>query len=209
MLYLYLDESGDLGFDFFAKRPSKYFTITVLMVQGMENRKQIAKAVKRTLQKKLPNERELKGAKQPIEIKRYFYKRVEPVPFELYALTLNKRRVYDYLSQKKERVYNFISRKVLDLIPFENASVKISLVVDRSKSRAEIREFNDYLVRQLSGKIEPRIPLDIDHHLSHEDLPLQAVDLFSWGVFRKYEKTDREWFDVFRNKIKHDDVYLP
>jgi hypothetical protein len=25
MLYLYLDESGDLGFDFFGRKPSKYF----------------------------------------------------------------------------------------------------------------------------------------------------------------------------------------
>jgi len=24
MLYLYLDESGDLGFEFFAKKPSKF-----------------------------------------------------------------------------------------------------------------------------------------------------------------------------------------
>ena len=210
MLYLYLDESGDLGFDFFAKKPSKYFTVTVMLVYGMESRKRIAKAVKRTLQNKLAKKgTELKGAKQSIEVKRYFYRHVESVPFELYALTLNKRRVYDYLSQKKDRVYNFIARKVLDVIPFVNASVRVGLVIDRSKSKKEIREFDEYLIRQLSSRIEPRIPLDIDHHLSHEDLLLQAVDLFSWGVFRKYERDDMEWFDVFKSKIKRDDVYLP
>ncbi|MEW6409701.1 MAG: DUF3800 domain-containing protein [Nitrospirota bacterium] len=189
MLYLYLDESGDLGFDFFAKKPSKYFTITVMLVQGMENRKKIAKAVRRTLHNKLPKSEgtELKGSKQSIEVKRYFYRHVESVPLELYALTLNKRRVYDYLSQNKDRVYNFIARKVLDVIPFTDASTRVSLVIDRSKSKKEIKEFDDYLIRQLSGKIEPRIPLDIDHHLSHEDLPLQAVDLFSWGIFVKYQ----------------------
>ena len=210
MLYLYLDESGDLGFDFFAKKPSKYFTVTVMLVYGMESRKRIAKAVKRTLQNKLAKKgTELKGAKQSIEVKRYFYRHVESVPFELYALTLNKRRVYDYLSQKKDRVYNFIARKVLDVIPFVNASVRVGLVIDRSKSKKEIREFDEYLIRQLNSRIEPRIPLDIDHHLSHEDLPLQAVDLFSWGIFRKYEKDDMEWFDVFKGKIKYDEVYLP
>lgn len=210
MLFLYLDESGDLGFDFFSKKPSKFFTVTVMLVQGAENRKQIAKAVKRTLRNKFPKQKtELKGSKQSIEIKRYFYRHIETVPFELYAMTLNKRRVYDRLSQRKDRVYNFITRKVLDVIPFANASMRVSLVIDRSKSKKEISEFNDYLIRQLSGKIEPRIPLDIDHHLSHEDLPLQAVDLFSWGIFRKYEKNDMEWFDVFKNKIRYDDLYLP
>lgn len=211
MLYLYLDESGDLGFDFFAKKPSKYFTITVMLVNGMENRKKIAKAVKKTLQNKFKKQKatELKGSKQSIEVKKYFYRHIEPVPFEIYALTLNKRRVYDHLSQKKNRVYNFIARKVLDVIPFANATVRVGLVIDRSKSKKEIKEFNDYLIRQLSGRIEPKIPLDIDHHLSHEDLPLQAVDLFSWGIFRKYERNDMEWLDIFKSKIKYDDLYLP
>jgi hypothetical protein len=211
MLYLYLDESGDLGFDFFAKKPSKYFTVTVMLVQGIENRRKIAKAVKRTLHKKLPrtSANELKGAKQSLDVKRYFYRHVEPVPFELYALTLNKRRVYDYLFQKKDRVYNFIARKVLDVIPFGNATARVGLVIDRSKSGKEIKEFDDYLIRQLSGRIEPSMPLDIDHHLSHEDLLLQAVDLFSWGIFRKYERSDSRWCDIFRSKIKYDDLYLP
>jgi len=67
MLYLYLDESGDLGFDFFAKKPSKYFTVTVMLVQGMENRKKIAKAVKQTLQKKLSRPMEAAGRIERVE----------------------------------------------------------------------------------------------------------------------------------------------
>ncbi len=37
---------------------------------------------------------------------------------------------------------------------------------------------------------------------------LQAVDVFSWGIFRKYERKDKEWFDIFREKVKYDSVYL-
>lgn len=211
MLYLYLDESGDLGFDFFSKKPSRYFTITVMMVQGVENNRRIAKAIKKTINRKLYRQKrdELKGSKDSVEIKKYFYRQVQSIPFEIYSLTLNKKRVYENLTQKKERVYNFIARKVLDIIPFDNASARIELVIDRSKSKYEIREFNEYLVRQLSGKIDPKIPLYIEHHLSHEDLPLQAVDLFSWGIFRKHEKKDTEWFDIFSGKVRHDSVYLP
>lgn len=211
MLFLYLDESGDLGFDFFAKKPSKYFTITVLLVIGSENRKKMANSIKRTLKNKLKKKKlsELKGAKTSIEIKRYFYQHVESVPFELYALTLNKKRVYESLANKKDRVYNFIARKVLDVIPISNASERINLVIDRSKNKREIKEFNDYIIRQLSGRIDPLIPFNIDHHHSHEDLPLQAVDLFCWGIFRKYEKRDIEWFDVYKCKVKYDDLYLP
>ena len=211
MLYLYLDESGDLGFDFFTKKPSKYFTITVMLVKGVDDRKQIAKAVKRTIKNKLKKTTsfELKGTKQSINIKKYFYRHVESVDFELYALTLNKRRVYDYLHQRKDRVYNFIARNVLDVIPFSNASVRVSFIIDKSKSKKEIKEFNNYIIRQLEGKIDPFIPIYIDHHLSHEDLPLQAVDLFSWGIFRKYERNDTEWYEIFKEKVIYDNVYLP
>ena len=42
-----------------------------------------------------------------------------------------------------------------------------------------------------------------------EDLPdhfvgLRAADLFSWGTFRKHERNDAVWFDVFRPKVRHD-----
>lgn len=211
MIFLYLDESGDLGFDFFGKSPSRYFTVTVMMVRGLANNQLIAKAVKRTIRKKLYRQKrtELKGSRDSIEVKRYFFRLIRRIPFEVYALTLNKKRVYKTLRQKKDRVYNFIARKALDVIPLDEASVRVELVIDRSKGKHEIREFNQYLVRQLSGKLDPRVPLSIEHHRSHEDLPLQAADLFSWGIFRKHEKKDIEWFNVFRDKIKHDSVYLP
>lgn len=210
MLFLYLDESGDLGFDFFSKKPSKFFTVTVLAVRGVESNRRLIQAVKKTVKRKLPaGNAELKGAKNSFAVKEYFYLQVADVPFEIYAMTLNKRRVYERLAKQKDRVYNFVSKNVLDKIPVENASTRIQVVIDRSKSKQEIREFNDYIIRNIQGRIDPLVPLDIRHWTSHENAGLQAVDAFSWGLFRKYERNDTEWFDVFKEKVKFDDVYLP
>lgn len=210
MWYLYLDESGDLGFDFFGKRPSKFFTVAILAVKGKDNNRALIKAVKKTVKRKLRkgSPSELKGSHTSIEVKRYFYKLVQPIPFAVFALTLNKKRVYETLSRKKDRVYNFIARKVLDHIPFEKASIRVELIIDKSKGSREIGEFNDYIVRQLEGRIDPKVPLDIFHHTSHENLGLQAIDLFSWGIFRKYEQEDLEWYDVLKEKIRYDERYL-
>lgn len=211
MLYLYLDESGDLGFDFFAKKPSRFFTVTILAVQGVENNRALLNAVKKTLRRKFSKNHltELKGSHTSIDIKKYFYRHASSVPFSIYALTLNKKRVYSELAQKKDRVYNFIARNVLEHTPIEESSSRIQFIIDRSKSKKEIGEFNEYLERQLAGRIDPRIPLDINHHTSHENLGLQAVDLFCWGIFRKYERKDREWFEIFGSRARYDDVYLP
>lgn len=210
MLYLYLDESGDLGFDFFAKKPSRFFTVTVLTVSGIENNRRLINAVKKTIKRKLPKEQtEMKGVKDSIEVKKYFYRQASAIPFDIYSITLNKRRVYDSLVKQKDRVYNFIARNVLDRIPVESASTRIEVIIDKSKSKKEIREFNKYIIRHIKGRIDPRVPLDIYHWTSHENLGLQAVDTFSWGIFRKYEKKDYEWFNIFKGKVNYDSVYLP
>ena len=210
MWFLYLDESGDLGFDFFGKKPTRFFTVTILALRDTGNNRNLINAVKKTIRRKLRERAnaELKGSHSSFEVKRYFYSLVRPIRFGVYALTLNKKRVYEELTQKKDRVYNFVARQVLDQVPIEKASTRVQLVIDKSKSRREIGEFNDYLVRQLQGRLDPKVPLDIYHHSSHENLGIQAADLFSWGVFRKYERGDVKWYDVFSEKVLYDDRYL-
>lgn len=212
MLYLYLDESGDLGFDFVNKKPSKFFTVTILAVRGQENNRLLIKVVKKTLARKLNRKKsaadELKGAKTVLEIKKYFYTQVKDLKFTVYALTLNKKRVYERLTKDKERVYNYISRLVLDKIPFEKAQDQVILVLDKSKTQKQVWDFNQYVFRQLKGRLDPKVPLDIAHQDSRHYYGLQAVDLFSWGIFRKYEKRDTEWFDVFKGKVAFEDQYL-
>lgn len=210
MWYLYLDESGDLGFDFFTRRPSRFFTVCILALQGMDNNRRLLSAVKKTCRRKLSRSRpvELKGAHTSLAVKRYFYDLVATIPLEIYALTLNKRRVYDELATRKDRVYNFIARNVLDRLAIDQAASRIEFIIDRSKSKREIQDFDDYITRQLKGRIDPKVPLDIYHHRSDENVGLQAVDLFAWGIFRKHERGDRAWFEVFQEKVRYDGRYL-
>lgn len=128
MWYLYLDESGDLGFDFANKRPSNFFTVTILVVKGVENNRALIGAVKKTLQRKLnPKGKrkrivtELKGEKTSIQIKKYFYKQLTEIPFEIYSVTLNKRQVSDGLAVEKHRLYNYIARLALEQVPMGGA----------------------------------------------------------------------------------------
>lgn len=212
MWFLYLDESGDLGFDFVNKKPSKFFTITILAVRGSENNRMLIKAVKKTLSRKLNRKKsvaaELKGARTVFEIKKYFYGQIKDLKFAVYALTLNKKRVYERLTRNKERVYNYIARLVLDKIPFEKAQEQVILILDKSKSPKEVGEFNQYVLRQLAGRLDPKVPLDIKHENSCQYHGLQAVDLFSWGIFRKYEKKDSAWLEIFREKVAYEEQYL-
>lgn len=213
MWFLYLDESGDLGFDFVNKKPSKFFTITIVAVKGVVANRALINSVKHTLKRKLhkkANIAEIKGSKTSKEILRYFYSQCKKIEFGIYSLTLNKRRLYEHLAKDKARVYNYVARLVMDKIPLEQADTRIYLIVDKSKARPEIEEFNAYIMRELKSRIDPKIPVDIFHYLSHENLGLQAADMFCWGIYRKYEKPDMQWFNVFwKEKGRYDSLYLP
>lgn len=217
MWYLYLDESGDLGFDFVNKKPSKFFTITILALSSQDANRKLIKAVQTTLRRKLNGPKcrirmacELKGTGTTFEVKKYFFERSKDVRFGIYSITLNKKRVFDRLAKNKSRVYNYIARQVLDHIPFEkNNGDRVELIIDRSMAKPEIEEFNSYIRRQLEGRLSPNVPLDIYHRQSHENGGLQAADLFCWGIFQKYERQDLRWYDVFaKSKVRFDEQFL-
>ena len=77
-MIIFLDESGDLGFDFESKRPSETFTITLLVCDNAVVVRRIERAVKRALKNKLNHKKstrkvsELKGSATSISIKQYF-----------------------------------------------------------------------------------------------------------------------------------------
>lgn len=212
MLYLYLDESGDLGFDFVNKKPSVHFTIAVLAVKGHEQNRALGTAIKVTLWRSLKKRRkdamaELKGSGSESQVKRLFCRVADRTQFKIYAMTINKKLAWPYLAQDKERIYNYIARRVLDNVEFRDDCVRVILTIDKSKTAARIRQFNEYLIAHIKSRLDPLVPLEILHRSSQEVRQLQAVDLAAWGIFRKYERGDTEWLDILRGKIAYEELY--
>ena len=213
MLYLYLDESGDLGFDFVNKKPSAHFTVCVLAVKGTENDRALAKAVRTVIRSRpeLKNKDgnfELKGNLVPLETKKYFYKKIRQEGFRIHSATLNKTGIYSGPPPEKERIYNYIARLALEDVDLKDAAVRVIMTVDKSKSRHGIAEFNSYILSQIKARLDPLVPLDIYHVPSNTSPGLQAADLFGWGIFRKYEVKDRGWYDVFKTRVGSDKLYF-
>ena len=216
MWFLYLDESGDLGFDFVNKKPSNYFTITVLAIHGTKSNRRLTKAVKKTIQRKLnpKNKRrrlvqELKGSTTAFSIKKYFLEQLESndVPFALFSLTLDKKKLYERLTKEKSRVYNFLARKILDQIQFENAETRVYLYIDKSKSKPEIADFNQYIEQNIQARLDPKVLLHIIHENSHLHAGLQAADLFCWGIFRCYERKIYDWYECYKHYIRLNELF--
>jgi hypothetical protein len=216
-LLIFLDESGDLGFDFSKHKTSRVFVITLLVCDSHAVQVGFKRAVERTLKNKLNHKKnkrrrvhELKGTATTLAIKRYFYRQLPGSGWRIYALTLNKRRVEPHLQTVagKKKLYNFLARHLLEQVSFSEDLSRVSLVVDRCKNQEEIRDFNGYVANQLEALLPLNTRLDIDHQGSHESAGLQAVDLFCWGIWRKYAYRDLEWYGEFGRHIKFETHYL-
>jgi len=214
---IYLDESGDLGFDFAKPHTSKKFVVTLLVCDDKISADGFRKAVRRTLKNKLNQRKtgrrivsELKGINTTHKVKEYFYRNLPPSGWKLYAIVLNKDRVYARLRNRpgKKKLYNFLARFLLEKVNMADAGPVVNLVVDRCKNTSEIKDFNTYIINQLEALLPLNVPLYITHELSQNNPGLQAVDLFCWGVFRKYEWNDMAWHQVFRRDIAYEDEYL-
>lgn len=212
---IFLDEAGDLGFDFSKSHTTKFFVVTLLVAP---DDLPLRRAVARTLKNKVNKGRKTKGAKRIRElkgshtspaVKRYFWRQLEGADFGLYTLALNKERVSEPLRQVPERLYNYLARLLVEQCPLAEVTDQVILTFDRSKAKAEQADFNEYLTRQIGAFLPPHVPLHIFHLRSEESAGVQAADLFCWGIFRKYERRDREWYWVFQRKIRFETVYLP
>lgn len=208
-MIIFLDESGDLGFDSTKKGSSKKFVITLLVCNSNATVQQIKFAGKRTLKNKLNHKNksrtihELKGTGTLLTIKKYWHRNLPSSGWSIYSVVVNKSRIVEHLASKagKKKLYNFLARFILEKIPLGTVN-HVRLVVDKCKNSEEIKDFNTDVKNQLQAMMPLNATLHIEHQSSQHSHGLQAVDLFCWGVFRKYEFNDTDWYNVYKNKIQ-------
>lgn len=206
-MIIYLDESGDLGFDF-TKNTPRYFVITLLVCHTRNAANQFKQATRRTLKNKFSKSSlqplELKGTTTTLAIKKYFYRcATECEDWHIYSIVVDKQKLKSRLNPlpSEHRLYNYLSKEVLKQVALKDISSQLLLVVDKRKGKKGINEFNKYLSYHLEAMLPLNVVYDISHEPSHGRCGLQAVDIFCWGIRRLYEFDDREWFDVYKEKL--------
>ncbi len=124
---------------------------------------------------------------------------------------LNKKKVYTDLQNQKSYLYNYTANILLDRLHNKKLlkdGDKILIYIDQRETNKFLKKnFEDYLKSNLIKKDNNHFEIKIKP--SHTEKCLQAVDFISWAIFRKYEKRDEEWFEIFKGKTAYEDLYLP
>ena len=213
MIYVYLDESWDLWFDFENKSPSNFFTITIVIIKWIQTNKSLKKEIEIVIKRKLNTKKskryvsEIKWSRTNISIKKYLYKRIKNYDFDIYSITFNKRNVKESLIRNKSRLYNYFVRLLIDQVDLSSVVNRLTIVLDKSKNKEQIKDCNDYLIRNIESKVSLDIEIDILHEDSTVIKQLQLADIFCYWFFEKYNKKNTDWLNEFKDKVKFDDLY--
>ena len=213
MAHIFLDESGDLGFDFRKKGTSKYFIVTFLFIpDGSGPIEKIVKKTHSELAKKLKRRIGVLHAtnEKPVTRQRLL-RRIAEKECAVMAIYLNKKKVHTRLQDEKQVLYNYVTNILLDRIltkKIVSPDGPIDLVASRRETNKFLNEnFRDYLQRQIKNNHKGIMKISIK--TPAEEKGLQAVDFLSWAFFRKYEAGDDSYYNLFKARVVEESPLFP
>lgn len=202
-MFIYLDESGDLGF---REGATNFFVISFIT---MDNRTslQLKRKIKRLKQKyKVSKGVEIKGNTSSHSLRVDVLRVVSSLPIEIYSIVVNKQRVNKPLRDDTNIFYNYMVNLImvpyLERKKFEGINIIADLRITRV---ARGMRFADYLKYKLF--FENRVcntKLNIQFLDSLKSNGLQAADFVSYSLFRKYESRDIRYYRVIERKVRED-----
>jgi len=202
MMYVYLDESGDLGF---RQGGSRYFTIAFAVMEDPFPFRRCVKEVK--IKHHIPRDVELKGNTTRGVIKEDLLSRFAKLDIGVHAITVRKKNVESKLRKDTNILYNYmVGLSVVKRILDEPKDARVVINVDRRIIAITAGfKFNEYLRYKIWYEGERRdIDLEIHHLDSHQAYAIQGIDIICNSIFRKYNSNNYKLFNIIQGKVKSD-----
>ncbi|MDR0800461.1 MAG: DUF3800 domain-containing protein [Endomicrobium sp.] len=205
MAYIFMDESGCLGFDFTKSKTSKNFVIAFLMAK---NNNVIKKAVSKTFNSIPKNKRRthcgtLHCNKEEDKTRIKLLEELKDKDVSVMSIFLNKQKVFPHLRGEKTVLYNYVTNILLDriinkkLLPLNDT---VNFIASRRETNKFLNEnFKSYLEAQALSNHKLKIEVSIK--ATHSVKELQAVDFVSWTLFKKYEYGEDSYYNIIKNLI--------
>ena len=192
MKFLYLDESGDLGFNFAKKRTSRFFVISLIISPDDRTPAKIIKKVFRNLLKVRQN------------LIFHSYRELPKTRIKLLQNLANSSLTFaSIVLEKKDSAVNFTKSDIylamaLQLLHEINLTKqdKFSLIAEKSTSKKSIDQ--NFISRILAEF--PCATVKISR--PHEDKGLQAADFVAHATWLKYENNEAAFYNVIKDKTR-------
>jgi hypothetical protein len=216
MLTVYIDESGDLGWNFTlpyrSGGSSRHLTIASLCVPP--EKKHLPKRLIKELGRRagLPRSVEMKWSSTSQAAREAFALASSKMcganpDICLHAITVNKENVQKHIRQDPNKLYNYMIR--LSLLDRMAAHPAVTFIPDPRSIKVESgNSLHDYLQIELwfkKGAMTTLVTLPME---SHNSANLQFADMLAGLVQSRYEDDERHNFEILRRNITLSTLYF-
>jgi len=108
---------------------------------------------------------------------------------------------------KRTMLYDEIAKRLFLNLDLLSGAKRVDVVIDRSKNKSEIAEFNTIVTNAIKQRLPNNAVLTMRHSYSHEEAGIQAIDLFCIGAWRQHERSNSEWYAEFQHKVASSVTY--
>lgn len=205
MAYIFLDESGDLGFDFSKKKTSSVFVLTFLFAANKDPVERIVKKIFKgfTALERNFHHGHLHCHKEQPKVRNQLLNLLAEKDVSIMAIYLNKKKVYTKLRDEKHVLYNYVANILIDRLMTKKL-ISIDRVINLVASRRETNKFlnqnfKDYLINQVGEN--HKLSINIQIRTPQEEKCLQVADFASWAIYRKIQYNDESYYNLIKQKI--------
>jgi hypothetical protein len=212
MAHIFLDESGDLGFDP-KKQNSRNFVVTILATTDKKPIEKCVTRVHKSLRKKV---KKLSGGvlhshKEKPSTRTKLLTLLNKQDISVMAICLNKTKVYTNLQNEKHVLYNYVTNILLDRILSKRLLPSLSQITLVAAKRETNKFLNDNFVTYLKDQAKQKHNIQIEIVIKNtaEEKGLQAVDFICWAIFKKYETEEDQYYKIIKEKIVEENKLYP
>lgn len=210
--FIYVDESGDLGFhNMGIGGCSRFFTVAALRINGDEPYYKIKRIPKRIREKllkrkeKIKNEFKFSKSSEAIR-KRLIEELVKVEGCKIYAITIDKLNVTEksFFKENPDKLHNYLVKELIKkAIKHKKNKEPVELCIDRCIPNSKEEEFKNHL---LSKKLKMRIgdvKINISHKSSINEPCLQVADFAAGAINSKFERSNSTYVLSLGQKLNH------
>ena len=203
MTYIYIDESGDLGFDFSKPGTSRHFIITFLIVSNKRNVSSLVKKVFLSLPAatKRKNSGVLHAHHEKSTTIKLLLNGLKEKNVKITTIHLDKSKLS--IVHNSNELYNNMVITLLEKLCSEKIiekNEKVSLIASRRYTSKSLNEhFSKYIISEI-----PCFEINVSIVKPSDDKCLQAVDFVSWAFGQKYERKNCTYVSILKNNVLYE-----
>ncbi|MFH0815425.1 MAG: DUF3800 domain-containing protein [Methanobacteriota archaeon] len=204
-LYVFVDESGDLGF---SERSTRHFVMCAVATENPIRLSRIVKKVRsKNLGTGLRDLPELKFHQSRESTRKCLLDLLASEDVNIWYVSLDKRSMIGAPPERQNEMYNYLAGFIVERM-IKQRSRRIVLCLDRCMSKANRTRFDARVskkkesVSESLGKLPTTLSID---HVASESVPgVQVADFVAGAIYAKYEHGDSRYYDIIESKISEE-----